>query len=70
MAKVRSYIVSSRPRVATGSNEVASTIVPPQKWRAPEDAPPSETRGKKLYKRGGTLASRVIYTRASNLREL
>lgn len=65
MAKVRSYIVSSRPRMATGSNEVASTIAPPTKWRAPEDELPSETRGRKLYKRGGTMATRVIYSRKS-----
>jgi hypothetical protein len=64
MGKTSRYIVSSKPAVwAGGSSEVASTIAPPVKFRAPENTY-TEVRGAKLYKKGGTLATRVIKSRA------
>ena len=62
MAKSPRFHVSSKPALwAGGSDEVASTIAPPVKYRAGENKRPTETRGAKLYKkRGGALATRVI----------
>jgi len=59
----RRYITSNKPALwGGGSSEVASTIAPPTKYRA-EDNTYTETRGAKLYKRGGTMATRVISSR-------
>jgi hypothetical protein len=56
----RRYITSSKPALwGGGSIDIPSTITPPMKYRA-EDNTYTETRGAKLYKRGGTLATRVI----------
>lgn len=63
MGKSSRYIVSSKPALwAGGSDEVASTIAPPTRYRAPENTY-TKTRGAKLYKKGGTLATRVIKSR-------
>ena len=60
MAKTPTYRTSNKPQVWAGrSDEVASTITPPVKYRAPENTYES-TRGAKLYKRGGTVATRVV----------
>ena len=60
MAKHGIHRTSNKPQVwAGGSDEVASTIAPPVKYRAPENTY-DKTRGAKLYKRGGTMATRVI----------
>jgi len=56
----RRYIVSDKPQLwGGGSNEIASTIVPPTKYRAEENTY-EKTKGLKLYKRGGTMATRVV----------
>ena len=62
MAKHGIYRTSNKPALwAGGSDEIASTIAPPTKYRAGENKRPTETRGAKLYKkRGGALATRVI----------
>ena len=61
MAKHGIYRTSNKPALwAGGSDEIASTITPPVKHRAPDNTY-TETRGAKLYKkRGGALATRVI----------
>lgn len=61
MAKTPTYRTSNKPAVwAGGSDEVASTITPPVKFRAPDNTYES-TRGAKLYKRrGSTPATRVV----------
>ena len=61
MAKHGIYRTSNKPALwAGGSDEIASTIAPPVKHRAPDNTY-TETRGAKLYKkRGGALATRVI----------
>lgn len=51
------YITSSKP--AGYKSENNSIVVIPQKYRAPIELP-KETQGRKLYKKGGTLATRVI----------
>jgi hypothetical protein len=59
----RRYITSSKPALwGGGSSEVASTIAPPVKYRAEENTY-TEVGGKKLYKRGGTLATGVVKKR-------
>lgn len=63
MAKTSRYITSNKPALwGGGSDEVASTIAPPTRYRAPGNTY-TEVRGTKLYKRGGTLATRVIKSR-------
>jgi hypothetical protein len=61
MAKHGIYRTSNKPALWAGGSEVASTIAPPVKYRAPENTY-TETKGLKLYKKGGTLASRVVKT--------
>jgi hypothetical protein len=65
MAKHGIYRTSNKPQVWAGGNpeNIPSTIAPPMKYRAPENTY-TETRGAKLYKRGGTMATRVIKTTA------
>lgn len=53
------YRTSGKPALWAGGSEVASTIAPPTTYRAPENTY-TETRGAKLYKRGGTMATRVV----------
>jgi hypothetical protein len=61
MAKSGRFYVSSKPaKYSPGNAEgIASTISPPTKYRAPDNTY-TETKGLKLYKRGGTMATRVI----------
>ena len=60
MAKTPTYRTSNKPALWAGGSEVASTIAPPMKYRAPDNTYET-TRGAKLYKkRGGTLATRVV----------
>ena len=61
MAKTPTYRTSNKPAVwAGGSDEVASTIAPPVKYRAPENTY-DKTKGLRLHKkRGSTMATRVI----------
>lgn len=60
MAKHGIYRTSNKPAVWAGGTEgMASTISPPTKYRAGENTY-TETRGAKLYKRGGTMATRVV----------
>jgi hypothetical protein len=56
------YRTSSKPVVWAGGTEgLASTISPPVRYRAGDNALPETTKGRKLYKkRGGALATRVI----------
>jgi len=65
MAKHGIYRTSNKPQVWAGGNaeNIPSTIVPPTKYRAPENTY-TETRGAKLYKRGGTMATRVMTRKA------
>ena len=65
MAKHGIYRTSNKPQVWAGGNaeNIPSTICPPTKYRAPENSYDS-TKGRKLYKRGGTMATRVISTKA------
>ena len=62
MAKSPRHYVSNKPKgFSSGHPEgVASIIAPPTKYRAPANERPTETKGLKLYKKGGTLATRVI----------
>jgi len=62
MAKSPRHYVSDKPKgFSSGHPEgVASIIAPPTKYRAPANERPKTTRGAKLYKRGGTIATRVI----------
>lgn len=60
MGKSSRHYVSSKPAVwGGGSDEIASTISPPTRYRAEENTY-DKTRGAKLYKRGGTMATRVM----------
>lgn len=61
MAKNARFYVSNKPNGFSGGNPdgIASTIAPPTKYRAPENTY-TKTRGAKLYKRGGTMATRVV----------
>ena len=61
MPKNGIYRTSNKPQVWAGGNaeNIPSTIVPPTKYRAPENTY-EKTRGAKLYKRGGTMATRVV----------
>jgi hypothetical protein len=53
------YRTSNKPVVWAGGSDIASTIAPPINYRAPENTY-TEVGGKKLYKRGGTLATRAV----------
>ena len=53
------YRTSNKPALWAGGSDIASTIAPPTTYRAPDNTY-TETKGLKLYKRGGTLATRAI----------
>jgi hypothetical protein len=53
------YRTSGKPALWAGGSEVASTIAPPTTYRAPDNTY-DNTKGLKLYKRGGTMATRVV----------
>jgi hypothetical protein len=61
MAKHGIYRTSNKPaHLARGNAEgVSGIIAPPVKYRAGDNTY-TETKGLKLYKKGGTLATRVI----------
>lgn len=61
MAKHGIYRTSNKPNGFSGGNPegIASTIAPPTKYRAPDNTY-TETKGLKLYKKGGTMATRVV----------
>lgn len=57
----KSYYSSGRPKVWGGtSTEHSSIVVAPRKYRASIDLPKATANGTKLYRKGGTLATRVI----------
>lgn len=61
MAKSGRYYTSNKPQHLARSNAegVSGIIEPPTRYRAPENTY-DKVRGAKLYKKGGTLATRVV----------
>lgn len=61
MAKSGRYYESTKPKHLARSNAegVSAIIEPPRKYRAPDNTYES-VGGAKLYKKGGTLATRVV----------
>jgi hypothetical protein len=61
MAKTARYYSSGKPAYLSRSNSegISAIIEPPRKYRAGDNTY-TETKGLKLYKKGGTLATPVV----------
>jgi hypothetical protein len=61
MAKSGRFYTSSKPAEYARSNSegVSAIIEPPRKYRAPDNTY-TTTKGRKLYRKGGTMATRVV----------
>lgn len=62
------YVTSSKPKLWGGtSTEHSSIVVTPTVYRAPVELPKATADGRKLYRKGGTLATRVITRQTTNI---